>query len=292
MKYSIHNRYRTLITQFLLSSLLLITIPALAVEPSPLKKSDAPSFSFGVVPQQSAKRLAILWGPMLNYLSEKTGIKLQFKTAKNIPTFEKRLANGEYDFAYMNPYHFVVYNNKPGYKAIAVRKNQPISGIIVTRKDSSIRSLNALSEKTLAFPSPAAFAASILPQAELNNRGVTFKSKYVSSHDSVYLAVAKGLIPAGGGVKRTFNNTPKEVREKLTVLWISKKHTPHAFATHPRVKDTTYKAIQNALINMGEDKIGKEILLSLKLKHGLITAKDSDWNDVRDLNIKLLEEGK
>ena len=63
------------------------------------------SLSFGVVPQQSATRLAEEWGPLLAEISRRSGVALVFKTAPSIPVFEERLAKGEYDLAYMNPYH-------------------------------------------------------------------------------------------------------------------------------------------------------------------------------------------
>ena len=248
------------------------------------------SYSFAVVPQQSAKRLAKLWSPVLHYLSEKTGVKLQFKTAKNIPEFEKRLAKGEYDFAYMNPYHFTVFNRSPGYNAVAVRQNQPIRGIIVVRKDNPIQSLNELSGKTLAFPSPAAFAASVLPRAHLSRSNIPFSSQYVSSHDSVYLNVAKGLFPAGGGVKRTFNNTNPEVKKQLRILWTTEAYTPHAIAAHPRINGKILTKIQNALVAMEKDPQGKSLLSTLKIKHGLIKATNSDWDDVTGLGIELLDQ--
>jgi len=290
MSKAIHSiQHIKQILSFLLLLSIAISFPAIASKPEPII-NEQESYSFGVVPQQSAKRLAILWGPLLRYLSEKTEVKLQFKTAKNIPTFEKRLANGEYDFAYMNPYHFVVYNNNPGYNALAVRKNQAISGIIVTRKDSATKTITELTDQTLAFPSPAAFAASILPQAELKNNNINFTPKYVSSHDSVYLAVAKGLMPAGGGIKRTLSNTPKNIKEQLKILWTSQKHTPHAFANHPRVKTSIQIKIQKALIEMHQDEAGKKLLLSLKIKNGLIAAENKNWDDIRELNIDLLSK--
>jgi len=282
-------QYKSCVYSILFSFLFMAAFSTQAAKLTSLSDKQT-SYSFGVVPQQSAKRLATLWGPLLSYLSDKTGLKLQFKTAKNIPTFEKRLANGEYDFAYMNPYHFIVFNNNPGYKALAVRKNQGISGIVVAQKGGDIKTLKMLDNKTLAFPSPAAFAASILPQAELNKRGINFSPKYVSSHDSVYLAVAKGLMPAGGGVKRTLNNTPVKVREQLEIIWTSKKHTPHAFAAHPRVDGTTQQILQNALTNMHQDAEGKKLLLSLKIKNGLITAEEKNWDDIRALNINLIDK--
>jgi phosphonate transport system substrate-binding protein len=250
--------------------------------------ADEDVYSFGIVPQQSATRLAELWSPVLDYIGEQAGIKLQFQTAKDIPEFEKRLAAGAYDFAYMNPYHFVVFNRAPGYRAVAVRKNQPISGIIVVRKDSTIQSLADLSNKTLAFPSPAAFAASILPQAELRKKHIPFTPQYVSSHDSVYLGVARGLFPAGGGIERTFNKVPSDIKEQLTILWKTDAHTPHAIAAHPSIDNTTFEKIQRALVMMDKDTTGKMFLQSLEIKNGLKAAISEDWDDIRHLNITLI----
>ena len=57
------------------------------------------NLAFGIVPQQSASKLAGLWTPILAYLSQKTGYAIRFKTARDIPTFEQRLAAGDYQCA-------------------------------------------------------------------------------------------------------------------------------------------------------------------------------------------------
>jgi len=66
---------------------------------------DIPEYTFAVVPQQSASKLARLWTPILEKVGKEAGVILKFKTAPNIPTFEKRLVNSEYDFAYINYFH-------------------------------------------------------------------------------------------------------------------------------------------------------------------------------------------
>jgi len=156
----------------------------------------AETVTFSVVPQQSASKLARLWTPIVTYLSEKTGHDVRFTTAKDIPTFEARLAEGQYDFAYMNPYHYTVFSSAPGYSAFARQKDKRIKGIVVVRKDSTLRDMEELEGERLAFPSPAAFAASVLPRSHLRTEGIGFTPQYVSSHDSVYLGVARGLFPA------------------------------------------------------------------------------------------------
>ena len=251
--------------------------------------SMAKTYTFGVVPQQSASKLAQLWTPIVLHLSGQTGLEIKFATAPNIPTFEKRLAAGDYDFAYMNPYHFTVFNQEPGYHALAKAKNKRIKGIIVVRKDSGITELKQLNRQTLAFPAPAAFAASILPRSHLSEIGVDFTAKYVSSHDSVYSTVAKGLYPAGGGVMRTFNNMPDTVRKQLHVLWTTQGYTPHAFAAHPKVNAADQRKLQQALTRMDSSLNGMALLESIKLQ-GIESAQSGDWDDVRRLRIELLDD--
>lgn len=242
------------------------------------------AYTFGVVPQQAASKLVKTWLPVFQYIESKTGIKIKFSTAKNIPAFEKACKAGAYDFAYMNPYHYITFNQSTDYQAIAKARGKRIKGIMVVKKDSKYKSLSDLDEKKIAFPSPKAFAASMLPRAALKENKITFTPMYVSSHDSVYRNVAAGIFVSGGGVKRTFKATAPETREKLKVLWVSKGFTPHAFAYLKRVPINDMKKIQHALIEMEKDVVGKSLLESLKLK-GIVPAVDSDWNDVRKLNL-------
>lgn len=131
-------------------------------------------YTFGVVPQQATSELADSWSPFLAWLSARSGVELRFVTAPDIPSFEKRLAKGEYDLAYMNPYHYTVFHKKPGYESLAKEKSRMLKGILVIRKDSPIKNLKELNGATLVFPAPAAFAASILPRAALRKEGITF----------------------------------------------------------------------------------------------------------------------
>ncbi|MEH6453127.1 MAG: phosphate/phosphite/phosphonate ABC transporter substrate-binding protein [Psychromonas sp.] len=247
------------------------------------------SLSFAVVPQQSASKLTKLWTPIVNELSQKSGIEIHFVTAPDIPTFEKRLAAGEYDIAYMNPYHYIVFNQTAGYQALAKARDKKIKGILVVAKNSKINSLMDLENQTLAFPAPAAFAATILTQADLKSEQVNFSAEYVSSHDSVYRSVAKGIFPAGGGVVRTFNNVDPDIRSQLRILWTTAGYTPHAIATHSRVTAADRDSLSKALIEMQQQASGKELLGNINIQ-GFEHAEDADWNDIRDLKLKQLSE--
>ena len=52
---------------------------------------------FGIVPQQSATKLAQAWVPFIKRFSKETGVNVRFATLKDIPSFEKCLARGAYE---------------------------------------------------------------------------------------------------------------------------------------------------------------------------------------------------
>lgn len=248
--------------------------------------SETASVTFGIPPQQSPTELTRRWTPVLQYLSEKSGLALQLKTAKDIPTFQRSLVEGHYDIAFINPNTYVAANKSSGYQAFAKEKNGKSTGLIVTRKGSAINDLAQLSGQTMAFPSNTAFMATILPLKHLEELKVPVKIQYVVSIDSVYRSVAKGLFVAGGGEARTLGALDPEVRDQLTVLWQSDELPPFPFHAHPRVKADILEKLQEAMIDMGQNPQGQLLLKAVNIK-ALEKASDADYDGVRKLNLPL-----
>lgn len=274
-----------------LSGVVLGTWIVVAATPAARCADAAPAaLPFGVVPQQSPARLAQMWTPFLQYLSARTGLRLEFETAPNIPAFERRLAAGRYPIAYMNPYHYVVFHRHPGYQVFAHPAGK-LRGILVVARDGPIRRLEDLRGRTVAFPAPAAFAASVVPRAWLKKRGIRIKPRYVFSHDSVYLAVAAGLYPAGGGILRTFHAMAPGVRARLRVLWRSPPYTPHAFAAAPCVSPRIVARIRAAMLGMAHTPEGTRLLRRLGFR-AITAANDAEYDDIRALRLKIAVGGR
>ncbi len=229
----------------------------------------------GVVPQQSPLELSKKWLKITNYLSKETGETIIFKTQNSIPLFEKELYAGHYDFAYMNPYHFIVANKKQNYSA-KIRANKKIVGILISNNTNNDKiEINNLKGKTFLFPAPNAFAATLLPKFELKNKFNFDVDKeanviYVNSHDSVYKGIARGVGDFGGGIVRTYNNlSDKKAKENIKILYKTSSYPSHPFAFHPRVSQNDIDKITKALLNMPDD-----LKLSLSIKNFITTTND------------------
>jgi phosphonate transport system substrate-binding protein len=241
------------------------------------------NLTFGVVPQQSPIKLKRDWQPVIDYLEKATGDTIKLKIERSIPEFEKVLYSGGYDIAYMNPYHYVVAHKKQGYIA-RVRDEKNVVGILVVRKDSGISDISMLKGKQFLFPSPDAFAATLLNKYELFKKyGINVeheeKLRYVNSHDSVYKGVARGVGDVGGGVQRTFDDLDDiKAKELLTIIYKTKAYPSHPFAMKPSVSDKTKTKVVKAFM-----EIPPQLLKSLTIKH-LVETKDSDYDAVRDVS--------
>lgn len=251
-------------------------------------EAPAGGYSFGIGPSQSAMELAKRWTPVMQYLSEKSGVPLQFKTAKDIPTFQQQMREGVYDFAYINPYHYLEYHKGAGYSAFAREKDGKLFGVLVVKKDGPIQDVAQLNGQIVVFPTATALAATWLPLSMLKDRSVQVTPQYVNSMDSVYRSVAKGLFPAGGGELRTLGMIDPEVRNQLRILWTSEGLPPFTFAVHPRVPKDAIAKVQKALDEMDQNPQGMALLKANNFK-GMEVTDDAGYNDMRKLNIKPVE---
>ncbi len=171
-------------------------------------------FTVGVVPQFEARKLHSAWRPILDQLEARTGYHFKLQGSQNIPDFELEFMQGKFDFAYMNPYHLVIANQKAGYIPLVRDIGRELFGVLVVAKNSGIKDPASLNGKTVAFPAPNALGASLQMRQELQDSfGVTVKPKYVKTHDSVYLNVLLGEAAAGGGVQKTLLAQKQEYQD-------------------------------------------------------------------------------
>ena len=228
--------------------------------------SFAETYTVGVVPQFNARTLQSIWTPILQELEHRTGHTFELRGSQSIPVFEQQFLAGEFDFAYMNPYHFIRARKTQGYLPLVRDTGKKLRGILVVRKDAAIDDVEQLQDKAIAFPSPNALGASLMMRAQLAREfKLSFEPRYVKSHDSVYLNVVMGRTVAGGGVGRTLAKQPSEVREQLRILYTTPAVASHPFTVHPRVPETMRSLVQDALVAMGESESGQELLAKIPI---------------------------
>lgn len=249
-----------------------------------VRAAEPVTLSFGVTPQQSPAELGKQWVPIFQYLSKRTGYRIQFKTSKALPEFRKDAEAGEFDFIYINPHFFTKAQKAAGYRIMAKDGGTPLVGIIVARADGP-QQLAALQGAKIATHNVSAFMTMYVRYGYLQEQGIQIDPVGVGSLDSVYLTVDKGLYPAGISIQRAYGLLDPAMQARFKILWKSDPLPPFAYGAHPRVPRKVFESLRGALLDMHNNSEGRALLATLNIKT-IEAAQDADFDSVRKLKLE------
>jgi len=248
-------------------------------------KAARPTYRIDVVPQIAPATLFGRWAPALDQIGKIAGLCLELRIAATIPAFEQELMSGKPDFAFVNPYHLVMARRAHAYAPLVRDGKVKLSGVLVTRADSPVASLQQLDGGKVAFPAPNAFAASLLIRAGLAAQGIRITPVYVKTHANVLRAVALGDLPAGGAVNNTFEREPDSLRSHLRVLYETPGYAPHPVVAHPRIPAAQRARLVRAFMQMAATPAGQKLLDDIQIPKPVAADYARDYAPLEQLQL-------
>lgn len=231
-----------------------------------------------------------VWGMLIEELSRLSKIPLQLKISNSNLNFERQLAQGELDLAYVDPRQFIESLEFASYTALAKAKAKPARGILVARKDSQISTLRDIDARGIIYPHALDFSASIVPRASLAQIGFNIDAHFVRDAQSAYQAVLAGTHLVAAGNAHSFAALAPPEQAKLKVIWDTPSYSPDAFVTKQQLAFFDKTRLQQALVKLFKTELGKRLLPIVAINNGFETAKDRDWQDVKAIDFDALEQ--
>jgi len=237
-----------------------------------------------VVPQIPPAELYALWRPLLQRLGEKASQCFDLLIPATIPEFEQGLRDGRFDYAFMNPFHQLMVRRS--YVPLVRDGKSPLRGILLVNRDSPARSVQDLRSRVVHFPSPNAFAASLLIRAHLAGLGVDFRPRYVISHSNVYRAVALDPAVAGGGVNNTMRRERPEIRERLRVLYETPGYPAHPFSARRNLPGPERERLRQAWLALARDSGSTALLRQVQIPQPVPSTYAADYARLEALQLE------
>jgi phosphonate transport system substrate-binding protein len=243
--------------------------------------------SFAVHPLHNPALLHQIYGPLVEYLNATTrGPRFALVASRDYATFNGRLAARDFDFALPNPYQ-TVRAAAAGYSIFAkVAGDDGFRGLILTRRDSPIRTIADLRGKTISYAAPTAVAGAMLPQYYLHRHGLPLsatRSLYVGSMESALRSLGIGASDAAAvwpGPWQKFRESDPAAASALQVRW----ETPHLVNNGVVVRDGILPGVTArilaALRRLGDDEAGRRLLRGLGVA-GFEPATSRTYDPVR-----------
>lgn len=217
------------------------------------------TYSFGPINQRSPSLTAQYWNPILDYVSLRSGVKLELQVALTGDRSSEATVKGEYDFVFSN-HQFKPSAAAQGYTVILRPRAADISAEIVTLEDSPIKSLKDLAGRTVGFASPQAFVGYTVPMDQLMRQGIEIVAVFGGSQHGIMGQLKSGNVIAAGVNSTVMGEFARSENLRYRILWQSLPFHDLALSAHPRVPVKDIAAVRKAFADMAEDAEGRRIL--------------------------------
>lgn len=235
--------------------------------PAPEEK---PVFKIGAIPDQDVSKLARNFDEISKYLSEKTGLKVEYAPSQDYAALVTAFQRGEVHLAWFGGLTGVQARNLvPEAEAIAQRpSDEQFHSIFIAQKDLNVSKLEDVKGLSFTFGSESSTSGHLMPRYFLTETGIdpekdlNGKPNYSGSHDKTYKLVESGAFQAGALNEQVWK---KAVDEKLVDLNKVKVFytTPSYYDYHWTINkvdeqfgEGTKQKVKDALLAMNKENSG------------------------------------
>lgn len=228
-------------------------------------------FRVTAIPDESPTELARKAGPLMKYLEQKLGMKVEYTPVTDYAAAVEALVNGKVDLAWFGGFTFVQANLRSGGKIIPIaqrEEDQKFRSVFIT-SDPSVHTLADLKGKDVSFGSQSSTSGHLMPRYALLKAGVNpekdfHRIAYSGAHDATIVAVASGKVQAGAlniSVWDKFVAEKKVDPTKVRVIFTTPPYYDYNWSVNAAMPAALREKLTKALFDLNRDTPqGKEIL--------------------------------
>jgi phosphonate transport system substrate-binding protein len=257
-----------------LFGLFLTSAPAVAQEP----------YRFSPVNQWDINRTASYWNPIIQYVSQRSGLPLQLKIGRTSADTTAYVLAQEVEFIFSN-HMFNPQRMALGWKVFGRRNGPLLRGQIAVPADSTITSLDQLRDQEVAFAGNEAFVGYKLPMAQLVAQAIPVKAVFSGNQNAAFAQMFAGRAKAVGSNSMLIDGFAEREKKGFRVLWSSEGFHDLALMASSKVPQAHVDAIAAAFFAMHVDPGGRKILeaasavVSLTVEDHFVPASMDDYQN-------------
>jgi phosphonate transport system substrate-binding protein len=215
-----------------------------------------------------AQPVAAYWNPIIAYVSEKSGVKLNLKIGRTSADTTSYVLAREVEFVFSN-HLFSPEREQLGWKVFGRRNTPTVQGQIVVPADSPITDLAQLKGQEVAFAGPEAFIIYKVPYANLLAKNIDVKVVFAGNQNAAFAQLFAGKVVAAGGNSQLVDGYSRREGKKFRVLWSSEPFQDLALMASSKVPEADTRKVAGAFVDMYKDPKGRDILHQASKEVGL-----------------------
>jgi len=245
----------------------------------------------GILPRLSAVELYDMFNPLALYLSKETGERVCLVIPRDFDAFKAAARAGQIDVGFANPLIYVQLKKEllldPLALASEPKAGSRFRGVIIARKDSTIRSIRDLKGKRLMFVEKSSAAGYIFQLMTLSSAGLDVKKDFITlpfakKHDVVVKAVFNGAADAGG-LREDDLEKQKGVLDlsQLRIVAYTDYYPNWPLFAAPTLRKGLSEKLRQALLKLKPGSTPARQILGPAQLTGFVPVSDQDYDGLR-----------
>ena len=202
------------------------------------------------------------WNPIIDYVSSKSGVKLQLKIGRTSADTTAYVLANEVEFVFSN-HLFSPERDHLGWKVFGRRATAPIRSQIVVLAESPVTKLEQLANEAVAFPGPEGTVTYKFSYANLLNQKIPVQVVFAGNMDGAFAQLASGKVKAVGTQSQLSAGWSKREGKSVMVLWEANPRNDLALMASKNVATKDLAAVSKAFLEMGRDPVGQKVLATV-----------------------------
>ncbi|MEL4178767.1 putative selenate ABC transporter substrate-binding protein [Roseateles sp. PN1] len=228
-------------------------------------------FRVTAIPDESPTELARKAAPLVRYLEQQLGVKVEFTPVSDYAAAVEALVNKKVDLAWFGGFTFVQANTRSGGKVIPLvqrEEDTKFRSVFITA-EPGIKSLADLKGKDVSFGSASSTSGHLMPRSFILQAGLSperdfRRVAFSGAHDATIAAVAAGKVQAGAlniSVWDKFVAEKKVDTERVKVFYTTPAYFDYNWTVHADMPAAQREKLKAAFLKLSPDTAeGKEIL--------------------------------
>ena len=250
--------------------------------------------TIGLIPVRDADEMIDGFEQMRVYLEEKLGIPVEVMITENYVSLINGMKNSTIDIGWYGAFSYIAAESEMELNPLVVETRKDsgpnYQSLIITHKDSKIRSIEGLEGHSFAFVDSGSTSGFVLPYALFKSRNIDYKQflsgyYFAGSHEQVPLDIQEHKVDAGAISSiqfDTFINKGKIKRDDFVVFWKSNDIPGPPFVARSGLDKEIQTNFVDAMVNIHNDAPEGLHAFDTSIEK-YIKVESKDYNSIRNI---------
>ena len=257
-------------------------------------KGTSETLTIGLLPVRDADEMIEGFEQMSGYLEEKLGIPVEVMVTEDYVSLIDGMKNSTIDIGWYGAFSFIAAESEMELNPLVIETRKDsgpyYQSLIITHKDSGIRSIEGLEGHSFAFVDSGSTSGFVLPYALFKSRNIDYKSFLsgyynAGSHEQVPLDIQEHKVDAGAISSIQFDtliNKGKIKGDDFVVIWKSKDIPGPPYVARSGLDKEIQTNFVDAMVNIHNDSPESLHTFDSSIKK-YVEVESKDYNTIRNI---------